>query len=1036
MPSFRFSEAEYFSTAAGTTFTPDSILNHVADDWLVYLVGLDGSSASAITASAGWTVVDSGGVDDTIRSCVVYKKATGTNSESAPTFTSSAAGSNWSATLCVYRGLDTTNCMDATPTVTRYATSLDYTTPAITTVTNNSIVVNFVALDVNNVADRVYISPSLLRPIKASIPSGFVQLSGDRVQATAGAVSQIVFESDDATQGGQVWSIALKSADAACATMRPAGGMTLIRKFSARDSLTYSAPSTFAATVLGITMHSAAATGSNSAVSTTNWGRSTQLTDSAAATANRWEGGVFTISSTDFSTAPFTITYQLNSTGTARTGIYGAVIGLKSSAGNWAVYRFRPRSATTALVSYQHVIDASTATPLDSAGTVDLTAITSVFIGHHRPAASNTTATVIAVANFALLPKMSLIGGTSAVPLRIEQLADATQLFYQPIAQFTKEGTQMTIRQSLEIGDNSIDTYCAAESSSIQFPVSYDESAGNYLWNVGASRVGVTAKTTATGELDFSATQLKAYNRQLFTIDASAANPGLVTSGAALINFAPTWKTGFDVSGTTFSGCGEVDAKGAVLTSCVFTGCTNTSGAAAKLDTGGGLVSCSFTKSAETYAVRIPAAGTYDLSDTTFSGYTTVINVTAASSTVTITLATGQAEPTYTTAGATVVFVKPDQSFVNTLAADGARYQLSHQQIFTVASAGINTGTDAITLGTDSNGDAASFDTSTAGAYTIVTLTLADGATIPTTSPQIVDGGRYRVKTEASGVITISVTEGGSTINFTTAGTNNGSGQLFAITAETSLARGVCSGGTGISEVILLSDGARVRRKAIHYSEATGQTVTSTYFDDIFIWSDTAGASDGAEIDNAVNPWAVVNQIADVSSITLSEPVENINGTVFTTLTPADEGSAVTGLTLLLEGTGYLQMNAADADGLVVAQDVALWLAYQCSLEAGLWITDSDTLTVQDLYNASIPGLEIDETSGTFTKIVGMYLSGARVASTTTGSVALNVATRGNGSVVGTTFDPSVDEVNANIVKVNYIPVDGTGADSDTWGPA
>ncbi len=1039
MPSFRVSEAEYFSGAAGTTFTPDSILDHVADDWLIYLIGQDATPSAAFTATAGWTVADAGGADDTLRSCVVYKKATGTNSESAPQITSAVSG-NWSATLLVYRGLDTTNCMDATPTVTRYATTLDYTTPAITTVTNNSIIINFVVLDVNNVADRVYVSPALLRPIKASIPSGFVQLSGDRVQATAGAVSQIVFESDDATQGGQVWSIALKSADATCATMRPAGGMTLIRKFSARDSLTYSAPSTFAATVLGITMHSAAATGSNSAVSTSTWGRSTQLTDSAAVTANRWEGGVFTISSTDFSASPFTITYQMNSTGTNRTGIYGTVIGLKSSAGNWAIWQFRPRSATVALTSYQNVIDASTATVLDSAGTVDLTAITSVFIGHHRPAASNSTATVIALANMALLPKMSLIGGTSAIPLRIENLADAVQLFYQPIAQFTKEGTQVTIRQSLEIGDNSIDTYCASDSSSTQFPVSYNATTGNYAWNVGESRVGVTVKTTATGELDLSSAQVKSYNRQLLTIDSSAANPGMVANGASFINFAPTWKTGFDISSATFSGCGEVDVKGSVFTLCTVSGCTNTSGAAAKLDTGGGLVSCSFTKSAETYAVRIPAAGTYDLSNSTFSGYTTVINVTAASSTVTITLATGQAEPTYTTAGATVVFVKPDQYFINTLAANGARYQLSHQQIFTVQSADINTTSETMDLDVDSNGDAPDFDTSTSGAYTIVTLDLATGATMPTTTPQIINGGRYRVKTEASGLITISVLEGGTTITFADDGTENGSGELLTVTAETSLARGVCSGGTGISEVILRSDGARIRRKAIHYSEASGSTVTSTYFDDIFIWSDTAGASDAAEIDNTINPWVEVNQMATTSSITLKEPVENINRVEFVTVTPADKGSDVTGLTLSLEGTGRLQMNAADADGLIVSQDIVLWLAYQFSLEAGLWVTTGATLTVQDLFNATIPDLEIDETSGVFTKLVAMYLSGAQVSATTVGSVALNVAMRGDGASFSSSPWEEVIEAGLTAAQVLRISaaalageVSGAGTGTETF---
>jgi hypothetical protein len=55
----------------------------------------------------------------------------------------------------------------------------------------------------------------------------------------------------------------------------------------------------------------------------------------------------------------------------------------------------------------------------------------------------------------------------------------------------------------------------------------------------------------------------------------------------------------------------------------------------------------------------MPTDGDIDLTDATFSGYTTELNVTATTDTVTVQLSLLQAEPTYITAGATVVFERP-----------------------------------------------------------------------------------------------------------------------------------------------------------------------------------------------------------------------------------------------------------------------------------------------------------------------------------------------------------------------------------------
>lgn len=81
-----------------------------------------------------------------------------------------------------------------------------------------------------------------------------------------------------------------------------------------------------------------------------------------------------------------------------------------------------------------------------------------------------------------------------------------------------------------------------------------------------------------------------------------------------------------------------------------------------RLSAGAALLGCTFVKGAENYAVELTTAGSYDFSETIFSGYTTVLNVSAATGTVTVVLASGQTEPTYTSAGATVVFDLPVES--------------------------------------------------------------------------------------------------------------------------------------------------------------------------------------------------------------------------------------------------------------------------------------------------------------------------------------------------------------------------------------
>ena len=389
-----------------------------------------------------------------------------------------------------------------------------------------------------------------------------------------------------------------------------------------------------------------------------------------------------------------------------------------------------------------------------------------------------------------------------------------------------------------------------------------------------------------------------------------------------------------------------------------------------------------------------------DLTGIEWSGTAIIDNISANNTTVLI--RTGQSFTTATTGGGTLTVNQPQASFVGSNYADGTRVYLAHQQVFTVAATAVDTVNDNITLGNDANGDAPDF--ASGSPYTLVRVVLAEGATMPTTSPQIRNRGLYRA-TVSGGAVSLFVTEASipaTPITFSTSGTNNGGGQLLTLTFETELYNDTVSGGSGLSTALSLSSGARVRRKAIHYSEATSATVTSIPFDDVFVWSATAGISDPAEISNTPNPWIEVNTIAAASIITLRETVTNNSGTDFNSFNPVSTGSTVSGITTALEGVGKIQINANDADGIIWGQELLLFVAYMFSTAAGIRLLSGETVEIQDIAFAAVQNLEVDETSGNFLQIAGVYFSGLTVSSATTGNVALNVATRGVAATIET----------------------------------
>ena len=326
--------------------------------------------------------------------------------------------------------------------------------------------------------------------------------------------------------------------------------------------------------------------------------------------------------------------------------------------------------------------------------------------------------------------------------------------------------------------------------------------------------------------------------------------------------------------------------------------------------------------------------------------------------------------------GGGVVLSAPIISYTATGLVNNTQLYLAHQQSFVVASAAVNTGPDTITLGNDSNSRPPAF--ATGSPYTNVKIQATAGATLPTTSPQIVDGGRYYA-TVSSGAITLFVKEAdipATPITISTAGTN-ASGSIFTLITETQKHNAVVSGGSGASVVLTLASGDRVVRKAIYWASSAGVATATPLYVQEFLWSSAAGINDPVVVNPAIELNSVHEDIVASTSVQLGGRIKNASGAVVTELTAANDGSTLDAsnggpYSFGLEGGGgRLQVNASDADGLSLWQDIYIWGVWVSSTAPGIRLVNADTSVAITANNFVFANFEIDNTSSTRLNVIG-----------------------------------------------------------------
>jgi hypothetical protein len=338
------------------------------------------------------------------------------------------------------------------------------------------------------------------------------------------------------------------------------------------------------------------------------------------------------------------------------------------SGGNWSVFTIKTANIDSGKGDNIIIVSENSAPRYSSSTACDMTDITKVGILCRASNLSNNTV---------LLPYMQVVDKITFLginPSRFHELGTLDRSKYIDGSVSLQGFTQTQWRMSAQVGDGSIETFIDLSTSSVEFQG--QDGVTNF---VNAEDLALTLKLSASDTFNNGAITASSgiFNYTLDPTTSSSATYNF--DNTTILNSVVTWDTDIPINAQNFIGCGVIDAKGATFTNCNISKSQSTTHAMT-VAAGASVTGCSFIQLSETYAIEIPSAGTYDLSDTSFSGYTNELNVTETSGTVTINLALGQVEPTYITAGATVTFVQPTVTYQVLVPniIDGSVYQVKN----------------------------------------------------------------------------------------------------------------------------------------------------------------------------------------------------------------------------------------------------------------------------------------------------------------------------------------------------------------------
>ncbi len=591
---------------------------------------------------------------------VWFWKLAGAGGETSPSCTISGAAAAPATSVCTYviRDADLTAPIEANGY--QGFTAQSGTSTELTTLTDNALVVHGSIFDGTS---------TIIDPPSIEYKSYLSQLfSGYHIQRTAGSIPTFTYYGSNATNGLLSRAVSVKNKSGGILPITATDGRAYLHKHGGFEATeTWSKPNS----VTGLTTIDGIAMGGNLATvayqqANNSWLApvGTALTSTENLASESWVGG-FCATTVDVSSSIVGMYWGTGNTFDAtRVGTKGVIIVFVDSSDNWVAYQLREWRRIAANSAYKFFVKPGETAAYDSGGPIDWSDIAKVGYFYHRRAGT-TTSVYIIMGQLYTTAATSIVGGGAAWPVTAQRCKQML-LGGQGIGLFSGDAPlqgngQLLSNIPLQFGDGTNPTYVKTTAQSIE------TGFNTYDWQLTDSDISVAVKGSANCTFDFSASILATSSRQAFVIHADSSTAATYSFvGCSLVGWDVTWKTGIPCTLATFSGCYEIDMKGADMTNCVISGTANTDSALTFTESGATMDGCTIdvTDTSAAYHLELGTAVTaITLADVTFTGTpgTDKVHVLKTTGTVTITISgtTTLVAGDVTSAGATVVIAAP-----------------------------------------------------------------------------------------------------------------------------------------------------------------------------------------------------------------------------------------------------------------------------------------------------------------------------------------------------------------------------------------
>jgi len=712
---------ESLTTGTNGTIT-DSITfetwfeNQQSGDYIL-IAATNDSGTTVLGIDVGWTELHGPAASNSnSRTGVWYQKNTGTALEN-PTIT--GYNDDWAITAILIRDADETNFVDASAVTNQTSITQTPTCPSVTTTTDNCLMLYILGRDGNGTSRQAAgigqgVTISQITDNLGATSCSSETIIEANVQLTAGATSTYVYHSG-VSDGGTQMTVAIRNKSGGkvlAYPVTPPWTPLFNIHTTTTASLLYNLGHT---TLLGVDVRTNDISGGAIVNSITqqdslqaplgDYGHRRSLGQTH--TANTGLPGVYGAayvlpSVVDLSDSIFCTFFDGQGVSSSLDNA-GPVMYFRDSAGAWVLWR--KMNETVANIPRGVFVYLPSETFADSGGgTIDWSDITHIGTAYKiNSVVTSSLSRATIFKNMYAIPlsgsPMIVAGGSSGAEIDFRNLNNVLNSGFAWGFTYNNGSKQNISRFPIQIGNGGTN------------PVHFDGNANAFEFT--AAGVGnwireddleFRIKLGANDSFSLGAASIGSATRQKFVVDSSSSISGSYDFGGTIFGMNPEFISGIEVAGTTFTGCGKIVGSATSFDSCSVVKSAS-SDSAMRVAGGASVTSCHFTKGSETYAIEILGGGpiAVDLSDSEFTGYTKPLNILGTTGTVTITLAIGQSEPTYDTAGATVVF---DQQIIQATASvagftDGSRLIVYNQTEDVEVYNGIISGANTWTLNYD-----------------------------------------------------------------------------------------------------------------------------------------------------------------------------------------------------------------------------------------------------------------------------------------------------------------------------------------------